>query len=159
MRIDAAHVALLLVIINIIGALLNARKTYGDIEKQGRAAVERLAKMELMTQTMWDVLIKGAIVEARQRGAILTQSAAKLDDKIVIQFGEFGAQLRGFYATNNLQSLSDNEVMLILAREFGNELVERVCLPLGLNLATALVLAVHICKTNYNLKELRNAGT
>jgi len=130
--IDSGTVAL-------IGLALNAIATI-------YAVLVRIARVELKTDTMWDFLLKGALVEAQQKGIVKAHSPIRPSRDVIQQFGELGRQIRKWYVENNLKKKTNSELSLLLVTKYGTELVEQVCLPYDLNLGAALIAAVQFCR-------------
>lgn len=130
--LDMATAGLILGILNILGVVWLGGVKY--------------ARIELKTNTMWDFIMAGAKVEARLQGVIQAHSPLRLRRDVAAQFGELGRQIKKWYVENSLKRKSDSELSLLLVTVFGDALVEQVCLPLGLNMAIALMAAIQLCR-------------
>jgi hypothetical protein len=107
---------------------------------------EKFGQLQLKVDTMWDVLMKGAIVAARRTGVLQENSPVRLNPEVAKHFGELGYRIKAFYAQMALAHLTDSEVVLILARTFGDEIMERVGTDLLPNFGAALIAALQLCK-------------
>jgi hypothetical protein len=133
-------------VLTIIGFVVGWIMMASAARRRSNENAARYAKLELKTDTMWDLLIKEAVVEARRQGVLVKQSSEKLNVDIAAQFGDLGISLREFYNKHRLFEVTENELILILAQQFANELIEKVAVPLNLNLRQVLVAAAHLVK-------------
>jgi hypothetical protein len=105
----------------------------------------RLGRYELKVDTLWKYVVEAALVDSRQRGVVVSNSPVKVSSEVNGHFGELGERIKQYY-THHLSGLSDNEIVWQIYLNFDREIVEKVCLPYGLNLGQALIAALHICK-------------
>lgn len=138
--ITEGTIALILGLLNIIAMVFGAIK----ITTAGAA---RFAKLELKTDTMWDVFVKGARLEAQRAGVVQQQSALRLNPDLTPHFGPLRDKLLELYREAIQERLSDNEIVLIFAAKFSDELIERLVVPnLVPNLGAALWGALQFCR-------------
>jgi len=105
-----------------------------------------LGALKLKTDTMWDVLMKGALVAAKRTGALVENSPLRLNPEVPKLFGELGDRMKAYYAKNGLRYLSDSEAVLLLARKFGDEIMARTGSEILPNFGAALIAALELCK-------------
>ncbi|SRR5216684_2317839 len=139
MKLDWAMLSILINILTIIGTIIGGLRIL-NVE------AGRYARLELKTDTMWDLLIKEAVIDSRRQGSIVKRSAERLNDNVAASFGELGIKLREFYKQNHLQEVKENELILILAQNFADELIEKIAMPLNMNLRQALLAAAFFLK-------------
>jgi hypothetical protein len=136
--VDAHSIGELARLLGIIVALVGLGKLFVDF-----------GALKLKTDTMWDVLMKGAIVAARRTGVLQENSPLRLNPEVPKLFGELGDRIKTYYAKNGLRHLSDSEVVLILARQFGEDIMALVGGDLLPNFGAALIAALQLCKEDF----------
>ena len=132
-------------LVAVLGSLAATVRTFYRIG-------ERIGRVELKVETLWDLNIKMMQIDARHRGILTERSPLSLDPRIVAQFRQTGLvqELRSYYAKHQLATLQDSELTYIVARIFGDDLIAKICLPLEatlhLTLGDALIAAVYLCR-------------
>ncbi len=108
----------------------------------------RMGRLELKTETMWELLVKGAMLEAHRAGVVTRGNPSPLHvrPEIARYFESFRMKLVELYRDAKAKQLSDSEIVFIFATKFADELANRVCIPTGINLGMALVVALQLCK-------------
>lgn len=140
---DASIIALILTVMNIIGASFALARIQRDKN-------ERFAGLELKTNTMWKILVEETLSEAQRSGVLKRSSPLRVERKVAEAFGTLGSEIRDYYTKKDLSRLSDNEALLIIANRYADELLSSVCAKLNINLRTALVAALLLCKEGGN---------
>lgn len=128
----------------LIGLVMGLANLFGLIY----VVASKLSRLELKTDTMWRYLFEAAFLDARQKGVLAAHSAFRLEPHVAQQFrvNAFGTRVITYYQQRQLALRSDSEVTWELFKQFKAELVEQICLPLGLNMGAALVAAVQLCR-------------
>ena len=139
MNLTPATLSLALGVLNLLALLIGWMRL-------AQTAAARFARLELKTETMWNIVILDALAEATKQGMIRRKSPFSLNGQVARAFGELEPRMRSFYHEHRLEKVSDNEVILLLAREYADELLEEVCIPLGINLRMGLLAAVHMVR-------------
>lgn len=106
----------------------------------------KLGRYELKVDTLWKYVVEAALVDSRQKGVLISNSPVRLAATVNGHFGALGEKIKKYYDKNHLSQLSDSEIVWHLYLAFDQELVDKICLPYGLNMGQALVAALHICK-------------
>lgn len=126
-------IAVVLGVINIIGLIY----TVGW----------RLGRYELKVDTLWKYVVEAALVDSRQKGVVVSNSPIRVSATVNGHFSTtLREKLREYYNKNKLYSMSDSEAVWHLYLAFDKELIEKICLPYGLNMGQALIAALHICR-------------
>lgn len=113
---------------------------------------ERIGKIELKVDTMWEWTLKANVVDAHRHGILIERSAVQLDTRLAAQFEQtgLGPEIRRYYDNNGLASLKESELTFMIARVFGEDLLTKICLPLQqvlhVTLGDALIAAVYLCR-------------
>jgi hypothetical protein len=158
--LSASTIALFTSILGFLIAVFTLVTMWTTYLKRVRAEAERTGRLELKVDTMWDLMFKSSQVHARQRGVLRASSPLYVDAKVRAQFtsSNLGPEILQYYAKSTvregdrevpLRELLDREIGLIFARAFGDDLIERICLPLAadhVTLGDALVAAVQLCR-------------
>ena len=105
----------------------------------------RLGRIELKVDTMWEFLMRRAKLEGLRSGLMEEHSALFLSNELKAAFAPLMEHLRAFY-TSKGQRLSDLDLMLALERNFGEEIVEKICKPLNVTNGACLVGAVKLLR-------------
>ncbi len=105
----------------------------------------RLAKLELKVDTIWDFLVRRAFSEAIEKGAATMNSPITITPESSALMQEMRPALRIYYCEHGYK-LSDSELMLDIERRFGNELLQKVCIPNKLTADAVMILAVLVAK-------------
>src|SRR5688572_14821797 len=136
---DPATLSMALGVLNIV-ALVVAWLS------MARGATARFARIDLKVETMWDILVRDALSDAQKQGLIRRKSPMTLSSEIARNFRSLAPRLRDFYLKNRLEKISENELILLIARNFAADLLEQVCAPANVNLRMALLAAIHLIK-------------
>jgi hypothetical protein len=129
-------------IVRLVGEVLGLLLAFAGFAK----LFSDFGALKLKTDTMWDVLLKGALVAAKRTGVLIENSPERVNPEVVKLFGKLGDRMRVFYYRNRLEQRGDNEVVLILARTFGDEIMGYVGGPVLPNFGAALIAALRLCK-------------
>lgn len=147
MRIDASHLAILLVLINIVAGFLGLLKVFNELGKERAIAAERFGKLEFKTDTMWSYLTGDIMTGAERRGVIQQRSPLRASPEMAQKFPrELGERLSKWAHETRVEDLEESHLLLLIAGNFLPELIDKVVKPLGLNVADALAAAAVICK-------------
>ena len=107
---------------------------------------EKLAKLEVKVDTMWDFQMRRAMAEAVTKGVATMNSPLTIDEKTAMDWlGNLVLPLREFYGRFG-KNLTDRDLMLAIERQFGNQIVRQVCVPHGLKDGSCLIIAAAVAK-------------
>lgn len=137
--LDAATLSLTLTLLNIVGMTLGLAKIQRDKN-------ERFAQIELKTDTIWKIYVEEALSDAKKGGILKRSSPLRLDRGVAEAFGDLGEEIKDWYQKNGLRRITDNEVLLMIANRYSDALIRGICAQLNINLRTALVAALQLCK-------------
>ncbi len=113
------------------------------VDKATKAA-ERTASLEVKVNTMWEFQLRRAEAEVVQKGLGSKNSPLIINDDAKDWLVEMAPQLRKFYV--GVSDQPDSDVLLLLEKEFGAELMEKVCIPRGLGHGACLLIALAVAK-------------
>jgi hypothetical protein len=105
----------------------------------------RFDQIEKRVDALWDYLIRGAHSEAVAKGLGNINSPFILNEATRVFFRNYIGDLRKFYE-ENCSSLSDNEIFVILDKEFGDHLMKDIGIPNNLTHGSVITAAVEIAK-------------
>lgn len=105
----------------------------------------KIAQIELKTNTIWDFLMRRSISEAVSQGIAKMNSPLIISEEAKSWMHGLANDLRSFYARQG-RHLTDKELALEIERRFGQEILERVCIPHGLFAGACLLIAMEIAK-------------
>lgn len=108
----------------------------------------RIGRLQLKVDTLWDFMIQNARTDARARKVIQEESPVRLNGWVKEQFVrvELDRPLLTFYRLFGMQTCTDSEVVWLFYQKFRDPLIEKICLPLSVNLGSALIAAVQLCR-------------
>ncbi len=105
----------------------------------------RLAKLELKVDTIWEFLIRRAFSEAIQKGIATLNSPVVVTQAAKAMMDPLAFALRTFYI-NHGHHLTDTELMMEIERQFGDEILHKICIPNGFLAGACLVIAAQVAK-------------
>jgi len=105
----------------------------------------RFAKLELKVDTMWGFQMRRAMSEVVDKGIGTMNSPLVFNDDARKRLEPLKDALIRFYQMLP-PTTSDGEVLLAIEKDFGDDLLDRVCIPCGLSHGACLLLAMAIAK-------------
>lgn len=105
----------------------------------------RMAKIELKVDTMWTFQLRRGFGEALEGGLLERNSPIKLTEKAKNAFNQMRDELQRYYTRQGVR-MTDGELALAIERQFGQRLIDDICIPLGVKDAACLILAVATAK-------------
>src|SRR2546421_668889 len=86
----------------------------------------KLGRLELKTDTMWDVVVKGAMVDARRSGVLQVNPHLRVSVKVATALQPLKPKLLPLYRRALSNGRGDSEIVLLFATHFMDELIEQV---------------------------------
>jgi len=105
----------------------------------------RFAKLELKVDTMWGFQMRRAMSEVVDKGIGTMNSPLIFNDDARKRLEPLKDDLISFYQKLP-PATPDGEVLLAIEKDFGDDLLDRVCIPCGLSHGACLLLAMAIAK-------------
>jgi len=146
-----------LVVVGIIVSVWFAnRKALTDAAAEFAALKIIVAELKVKTDTMWDMLLKRAVVEAVTRGLAEVHSPIRLINDSGDMLVHMADEIRAFYAAE-CQGMSESRAALALERQFGTRLAKEVCIPNNISFGICLIIALAIARGEPLTEILDNA--
>lgn len=115
----------------------------------------KITRLEVRVEVIWNFLLKRAIVEGVDKGLMTLNSPVRITNKATSVLGVMTKELQEKYKTT-WNKLSENELAFVIEKEYGDRLVQEVCLPNNITLGVCLLIATAIAKGEYSLTEILN---
>jgi hypothetical protein len=115
----------------------------------------RLARMELKVDTVWDFLIKRARVEVVNVGWGQMQSPLVLNSATLTAIMPFVLEVVAFYGEvlRREPAIREADLFIAIERQFGDRIVEQVCIPHGVNLGACLIAVIEACRVEHERRK------
>ena len=104
----------------------------------------RLARLEGKVDTMWAFAVRRGISEAVKEGLGTMSSPIVFNAKALALIDPLKGELTKCYENN--KKMTEFELMLEIERQFGQKLLEQVCVPSGLTHGACLILALAVVR-------------
>jgi hypothetical protein len=114
----------------------------------------RIARIELKVDTVWDFIIRRAQVEVVNVGWGTKKSPLVLNPATLQSIMPFIVDIVAFYARLIAREpqISERELFIAIERQFGERIVETVCIPHKVNLGACIVAVLEACKLSQTEK-------
>lgn len=106
---------------------------------------DRLNRLESKVETIWEFQLRRATIEAVQHGIGKMNSPLVISQEAKEWMGELAVRLREFYRRLG-RTLTNSELALEIERRYGQEIVEKVCIPHGIFQGACLLIAMEVAK-------------
>jgi hypothetical protein len=159
MNIDLS--TLLTIVISVVGNLIVAgglittiiqirRSDAADREKE----VERMTRIEVHVETLWDFHIRRSMVEATSKGIGSLNSPFVLNgDKAHDIGGGLKEDLLAWYETlETKDSMNDRDLFIAVEGAFGERLIREMCIPHNIQEGTCVLIAIALIKGENKLE-------
>ena len=108
-------------------------------------AITQASRALQKADVMWEFQIRRAQVELLQRGIGAMNSPINISPEARQWLADLADALRDFY--NRLgRHLTDADLMMEIERRFGQEIMEKVCVPHGLFQGACLLIAMAVAR-------------
>lgn len=105
----------------------------------------RIAKIELKVDTMWSFQMRRAMSEVVEKNLGVMESPLVFNSHVIKELDPMKEALQTAYHRRWV-GLTDAEMLLEIERDFGDQLIHRVCIPHNLSHGACLLLALTIAK-------------
>ena len=105
--------------------------------------VTRLSKLELKVETLWDFQLRRGLFEGLDKDLLVKNSPIRITEKAKEVFRPLTPLLKDF-CSKIKATVSDSDLTLLIEKEFGPVIVKSICVPLGLNHSSCLIIAAAI---------------
>jgi hypothetical protein len=110
----------------------------------------RLARVEVKVDTMWAFQMRRAMSEAVTSGIGSLNSPIKFREEAVAALEPIRSDLVDFWARLPPR-VRDAEAALLIEGRFGDEILQRICIPFKLSHGACLLLALAVAKQSNDL--------
>ena len=135
----STYIALVLSIVTIIGFVWGFGYKFGRIE--------------LQVHELWDFLMRRAKGEALSKGWGSTGSQFHINPTGYAKIEAFLDKFLPAFASMTKRKLSDQQMYRELERDFGDFIVEQICVPNGMSSGACLILIVEACRLSTQQQE------
>jgi hypothetical protein len=106
---------------------------------------ERLTRVELHTNTLWEFALRRGAAEAIQKGVATVNSPVRLRAEAIEWMAALAIPLREAYETR-WKGLDDIGLCVAIENEFGAQITVEVCIPHQVTNAACLLIACAVAK-------------
>lgn len=144
----------LLVVVGIIVSIWFAnRKSLTDAAADFADLKIIVAELKVKVDTMWDMLLKRAVVEAVSRGLAEVHSPMRLINNSGEMLAHMADEIRVFYR-EKCQDMGESKAALAIEKEFGTRLAKEVCIPNNISFGICIIIALAVAKGDESLTEI-----
>lgn len=104
----------------------------------------RFGKLEVKVDTMWDFQMRRSFAEAVRTGVGTMNSPLQLSPSAKATLDPLKEDLQKFW--DDHRDKTNIDFIMLLESRFGDELLKRVCIPLGLSHGACLLIALAVAK-------------
>ncbi len=110
--------------------------------------IYRMGSLELKVDTVWDFLIRRGQVELVNRGWGTKHSPVKLTLTVFESILPLIDNIVKFYVEfkKNKPKVTEREMFIAIEQQFGDQLVERICIPMNVQLGACVIAVMESCK-------------
>jgi hypothetical protein len=105
----------------------------------------RLDRLEDRVTAIWDFILRRGSSEVVQKGLGTMNSPLVITDEARSWMKDLAAPLKQFYREVG-SKLTPPEFALEVEKKFGDELIQKICIPYGLAQGSCLIIAVQIAQ-------------
>jgi hypothetical protein len=151
------------ILVSVTGALVSYR---AGQEMDG----ERIAKIEVKVETLWDFLFRRSVSEAVVRGLAEVNSPLNVPASVRCLFDPLKDDLRVVYSEMSVPGVTVRDLLARIDAKLGNRILSEVAIPNGMTHDACLLIAVAIASgdgpfelpsdlSTELITELRNTGS
>ena len=142
-------IGLLIGILSGLGSLLalffTRTKDRADAVERSERNAERIARIEVKVDTLWDFQMRRAVAEAVTKGVASVNSPVKVNGHAMKWAACLADELQSFYARAG-SHLCDRDLYIELERQFGDRILMNVCIPKGISHGACLLIAAAVAR-------------
>lgn len=142
-------IGLLIGILSGLGSLLalffTRTKDRAEAVDRSERNAERIARIEVKVDTLWDFQMRRAVAEAVSKGVATINSPLKVTGHAMKWAACLADELQSFYARVG-SDLCERDLYIELEREFGDRLLMNLCIPKGVSHGACLLIAAAVAK-------------
>ena len=105
----------------------------------------RFAKLELKIDTLWDFQLRRGRVEAVRQGLATKNSPVTVTEEAKSRIKDLVEPLRAIFI-NLGDDPKDRDLAIAIEKYFGDELVDKICIPLKVSQGACLIIAMAVAK-------------
>jgi len=110
----------------------------------------KMGRIELKVDTMWEFQLRRGIAEGVSKGVLKKNSPISLTEMAEEAIEPLKKELLDFFESLG-RRLTDIELAIEIERHFGDKIIDTICIPLGINEGTCLVIALNTVKSSSKL--------
>jgi hypothetical protein len=141
--ITVTIVANLLTIIGLIISFIQIKRAENETRQK---EAERLTRIEVHVETLWDFHIKRSMVEATTKGVGSMNSPFQVTPDSLTLASGLKEELLNWYKDNYPESVGDRELFIAVGRAFGERLIKEVAIPYNLQEGSCILIAMALIK-------------
>lgn len=110
--------------------------------------IYQLGQLELKINTVWDFLMRRGQVELVNKGWGTKRSPVKLALTIFESIVPLIDDIVKFYIQikKDKPAITDRDLFIAIEHNFGDRLVERICIPMNVQLGACVIAVLEACK-------------
>ncbi len=110
--------------------------------------IYRIGALELKINTVWDFLMRRGQVELVNMGWGTKHSPVKLTVTVFDSILPLISDIITFYAKlkKDKPSITDRDIFIAIEQHFGEQLIERICIPMHVQLGACVIAVMESCK-------------
>jgi hypothetical protein len=110
--------------------------------------IYQMGSLELKVNTIWDFLIRRGQVEFVNKGWGTKNSPVKLTTAIFESILPLISDIVKFYAEliKNKPNITERDLFIAIESQFGDALVERICVPMNVQLGACVIAVMEACR-------------
>jgi hypothetical protein len=129
----------LLSVFTVIGCVLSIVVMYSH-------TMSRIAKLEVKIDTIWDFIMRRALVEGLDKGVLARNSPTKITSEARQWFSNnLINELKTFYQAYG-KYLDRRDLFVEIEQRFGDPIMNEICVPHNLVRGSCILAAVHIAE-------------
>jgi len=105
-----------------------------------------LAETRLENKTLWDFQLRRGAIEAVGSGIATRNSPLRVRDEFLKHAGSLVEPLQDFYRKLGRPDISPSELAFQIELHFGDQILEKICLPEGVSQGACMIVAIAIAR-------------
>jgi len=141
MAVIAAVLGVALGIVNLIAILYMVGYRFGRTE-------EKIKQLEAFTETIKSFLYRRALAEMSSKGWAEAHSPLEINPAGMEAMTPFLAKFLPVYASMVDRGLTDEDMFIELEGDFGDFILNQICIPHSLSAGACLISIIQACKSS-----------